>query len=89
MTDKEKDLAAILAELERNRPEIERIMNRQPIINTGRKPKILYRIPSDMDFVTKDGNTEYEVVGYFDSNADECIFDKIIRKLGYDYADED
>lgn len=89
MTHKEKDLAAILAELERNRPEIERIMNRKPIVNTGRKPKILYRIPPDMDFAAKDGNTEYEVVGYFDSNADECVFDKIIRKLGYDYADED
>lgn len=89
MTHKEKDLAAILAELERNRPEIERIMNRKQIVNTGRKPKILYRIPPDMDFAAKDGNTEYEVVGYFDSNADECVFDKIIRKLGYDYADED
>lgn len=88
MTDK-KDLAEILAELERNRPEIERIMNRQPIIDTGRKPKILYRIPPDMDFAAKDGNTEYEVIGYFDSNADECIFDKIIRKLGYEYAYED
>ena len=87
MTDK-KDLAEILAELERNRPEIERIMNRQPIIDTGRKPKILYRIPPDMDFAAKDGNTEYEVVGYFDSNADECVFNKIIRKLGSECACE-
>lgn len=88
MTDREKDLSAILSKLEKGRPEIQRIMNKEPIIQTGRKPKPLYRIPPDMDFTAKDGNTEYEVVGYFDSTSDECIFDKIIRKLGYDDSDE-
>lgn len=88
MTDREKDLSAILTKLEKDRPEIERIMSSPPIIDTGRKLKRLYRIPPDMDFTAKDGNTEYEVAGYFDSSADECILNKIIRKLGYDYPDE-
>lgn len=85
MIDREKELAGILARLEKNRPEFERIMRRPSLINTGRKPKPLYRIPPDMDFSAKDGNTEYEVVGYFDANADECILDKILRKLGYEH----
>lgn len=80
--DKKRELEEILAELERNRPEIERIMNKQPIIDTCRKQKPLYPIPPDMDLSAKDGNTEYEVVGYFDSNADECVLEKIIHKLG-------
>ena len=80
---KEKALAEVLAKLERNRPELERIMNQKPIIDTGRKPKILYRIPPDMDFTTKDGNTEYEVVGYFDSGGKESVTEQMLRILGY------
>ncbi|MEI3338670.1 MAG: hypothetical protein V8R80_00865 [Eubacterium sp.] len=45
MTDREKDLAEILARLEEQRPEIERILRRPAIIDTGREPKDLCRIP--------------------------------------------
>lgn len=65
MTEKEKNLAEILAKLEKDRPEIDRILNRPAIIDTGRKPKELCRIPADADFTTRDGNTEYEVAGHF------------------------
>ena len=83
MTDREKDLAEILAKLEKDRPEIDRILNRPAIIDTGREPKILRRIPAD--FTAKDGNTEYEVTGHFSSQADEFLLNTIIRKLGYKY----
>lgn len=88
MTEKEKDLAEILAKLEKDRPEIDRILNRPAIIDTGRKPKILRRIPADADFMTKDGNTEYEVTGHFCSHTDEFLLNTIIRKLGYDYRQD-
>ncbi len=88
MTDKEKSLAEILAKLEKDRPEIDRILNRPAIIDTGRKPKSLCRIPADADFTARDGNTEYEVAGHFCSQADEFLLNTIIRKLGYRY-DED
>lgn len=85
MTEKEKDLAEILAKLEKDRPEIDRILNRPAIVNTGRKPKELRRIPADADFTAKDGNTEYEVAGHFSSHTDEFLLNTIIRKLGYNY----
>lgn len=85
MTDREKELQEILDKLEKDRPEIDRILGRPAIIDTGRSSKSLCRIPNDVDFAEKDGHTTYEVVGYFDANADDFIFNKIIRKLGYDY----
>ena len=88
MTEKEKDLAKILAKLEKDRPEIDRILNRPAIIDTGRKPKELRRIPADADFTAKDGNTEYEVTGYFCSCTDEFLLNTIIRKLEYDYGQD-
>lgn len=85
MTEKEKNLAEILAKLEKDRPEIDRILNRPAIIDTGRKPKELCRIPADADFTTRDGNTEYEVAGHFYSLTDEFLLNTIIRKLRYNY----
>lgn len=40
MKDREKDLAEILARLEEQRPEIERILRRPAIIYTGKNRKI-------------------------------------------------
>ena len=88
MTEKEKDLAEILAKLEKDRPEIDRILNRPAIIDTGRKPKALCRIPADADFTAKDGNMEYEVTGQFCSRTDEFLLNTIIRKLGYNYGQD-
>ena len=62
MTDRERDLEEILARLEKQRPEIDRIF--KPSCRYGYKKdrsKKLCRIPPDMDFTVKDGNTEYEV----------------------------
>ena len=61
MTDRERDLEEILAKLEKQRPEIDRILNRPAVMDTKRPAKKLCRIPPDMDFTVKDGNTEYEV----------------------------
>lgn len=80
---KETSLEAILAKLEKDRPELERIMRRKPSMDTGRKPKILYHIPPDMDFTTKDGNTEYAVTGYFDAEGKESLIEQMLHMLGY------
>ena len=57
MTDRERDLEEILARLEKQRPEIDRILNRPAVMDTKRPVKKLCRIPPDMDFTVKDGNT--------------------------------
>ncbi|MBO5421960.1 MAG: hypothetical protein J6A67_08500 [Clostridia bacterium] len=88
MTQRERDLEIILARLEEQRPEIDRILSRTAVIDTGRKPKDLCRIPTDADFTQKDGNTEYEVVGHFNPEADEYLINTIIRKLGYKFYEE-
>lgn len=88
MTQKEKDLETILARLEEQRPEIDRILSRNAVIDTGREPKELCRIPTDADFTQKDGNTEYEVVGHFNPEADEYLINVIIRALGYKFYEE-
>ncbi len=88
MIDREKDLEEILAKLEKQRPEIDRILNRPAVIDTHRPIKDLCRIPPDMDFTVKDGNTEYEVVGMFNPDGDEFLLNTIIRKLGYKYYEE-
>ena len=74
MTDRERDLEEILARLEKQRPEIDRILNRPAVMDTKRPVKKLCRIPPDMDFTVKDGNTEYEVSGRFNPDSDEfCL----------------
>ena len=88
MSSVKKELEEILAELEEQQPEIDRILRRTALVDTGRKPKELCRIPNDADFIQKDGNTEYEVVGYFDSEGEEYLIDTIVRKLGYKFYEE-
>ena len=51
-------------------------------IETGRVGKKLHRIPKDIDFEMKDGNTTYEVVSHFNSDGDEYFFNQVIRLLG-------
>lgn len=88
MSSVKRELEEILAKLEEQQPEIDRILRRTAIVDTGRKPKELCRIPNDADFIQKDGNTEYEVVGYFDSESEEYLIDTIVRKLGYKFYEE-
>ena len=88
MSSAKRELEEILAKLDEQQPEIDRILRRTALIDTGRKPKELCRIPNDADFVQKDGNTEYEVVGYFDSEGEEYLIDTIVRKLGYKFYEE-
>ena len=88
MTDREKDLEEILARLEKQRPEIDRILNRPAVMDTKRPGKKLCRIPPDMDFTVKDGNTEYAVSGLFNPDSDEFLLNTIIRKLGYRFRQE-
>ena len=88
MSSVKRELEEILAKLEEQQPEIDRILRRTALVDTGRKPKELCRIPNDADFVQKEGNTEYEVVGYFDSEGEEYLIDTIVRKLGYKFYEE-
>lgn len=88
MIDKENNLEEILARLEKQRPEIDRVLNRPAVMDTKRPAKKLCRIPSDMDFTVKDGNTEYEVSGLFNPDSDEFLLNTIIRKLGYRFRQE-
>ena len=88
MSSVKRELEEILAKLEEQQPEIDRILRRTALVDTGRKPKELCRIPNDADFIQKDGNTEYEVVGYFDSEGEEYLIDTIVRKLGYKFYEE-
>jgi|GEM_PF-812665 len=57
------------------------------MINTGRIQKPLRKIPQDIDFETKDGNTTFEVVGHFNPDGEEFFINQIIRKLGYKYEE--
>ena len=88
MSSVKRELEEILAKLEEQQPEIDRILRRTALVDTGRKPKELCCIPNDADFIQKDGNTEYEVVGYFDSEGEEYLIDTIVRKLGYKFYEE-
>ena len=88
MSNVKRELEEILAKLEEQQPEIDRILRRTALVDTSRKPKELCRIPNDADFIQKDGNTEYEVVGYFDSESEEYLIDTIVRKLGYKFYEE-
>jgi len=51
---------------------------RKPVVETGRERRDLEYKPSDLDFTMKDGNTEYEVVGWFDPDAEETVMQKVI-----------
>ena len=88
MSSVKRELEEILAKLEEQQSEIDRILRRTALVDTGRKPKELCRFPNDADFIQKDGNTEYEVVGYFDSEGEEYLIDTIVRKLGYKFYEE-
>ena len=58
-------------------------------INTGRTQKQMRKIPKDVDFEMKDGNTTFEVVGHFNPDGDEYFINQIIRKLGYKYSEDE
>jgi hypothetical protein len=87
------DLEEVIAHIEAECPEFERILEERRQnhlkLDTGRKKKSLCRIPIDTDFMERDGNTEYEVVGHFDPNAKEYIINKVIRKLGCRFGDNE
>lgn len=84
MTNREKELQEIISKADENWSEIEnKIFNNPRLIETNRKSKSLTRIPDDVDFEMKDGNTTYEVVSHFNSDGDEYFINQIIRKLGY------
>lgn len=86
MTNREKELQEIISKANENWSEIEnRILNKPRLIETNRKSKSLTRIPDDVDFEMKDGNTTYEVVSHFNSDGKEYFINQIIRKLGYKY----
>ena len=72
--------------------EIVGIMNERKVkppfrINMGRIQKPLQKIPKDVDFEMKDGNTTFEVVGHFNPDGEEFFINQIIRKLGYKYEE--
>ena len=46
-------------------------------------PKTLVRVPTDVDFEMKDGNTTYEVSGFFSPNGSEYFINQVIDNLGY------
>ncbi len=84
MTNREKEVQEIISKANEQWDEIEQeISNRPRLIEANRKSKSLTRIPDDVDFEMKDGNTTYEVVSHFNSNGDEYFINQIIRKLGY------
>lgn len=80
----DKTLDEILVLLEKEQPEIIKILNRPSFIETGRKKKVLCQIPSDLDFTEKEGNTVYEVTGHFNPDAKEDVLCKILRFLSHD-----
>ena len=86
MNNREQKVHEILSKANEEWDEIEKeISNRPRVIETNRKSKTLTRVPNDIDFEMKDGNTTYEVVSHFNSNGDEYFINQIIRKLGYKY----
>ena len=86
MTEKQDNTKMRLKEVK----EIVSRMNERELkppfkIVTGRIQKSLYKIPKDIDFEMKDGNTTFEVVGHFNPDGEEFFINQIIRKLGYKY----
>ena len=80
--EKEKYLEKRLAELQKEWKE-NPIFPTPPIVETGRKAiSIQYDTPaSTFDFTAEEGHTTYEVVGHFDPDAPENLFQKIIRRM--------
>lgn len=86
MINRNQEAQEIMEKANDNWSEIEKeISSRPKLIETNRKSKSLARIPDDVDFEMKDGNTTYEVVSHFNSDGDEYFINQIIRKLGYKY----
>ena len=80
--EKEKYLEKRLAELQKEWKE-NPILPTPPIVETGRKSiSIQYDTPaSTFDFTAEEGHTTYEVVGHFDPDAPENLFQKIMRRM--------
>ena len=80
--EKEKYLEKRLAELQKEWKE-NPILPTPPIVETGRKSiSIQYDTPaSTFDFTAEEGHTTYEVVGHFDPDAPENLFQKIMRRI--------
>ena len=59
------------------------ILPTPPIVDTGRKAiPIQYDTPaSTFDFTEEEGHTTYEVVGHFNPDAPENLFQKIMRRM--------
>ena len=78
----EKYIDERLAEYEKHWEE-NPILPTPPIVETGRKPiSIQYDTPaSTFDFTAEEGHTTYEVVGHFNSDAPENLFQKIMRRM--------
>lgn len=86
MTSKEQEVQKIISKANEQWDEIEKeISSRPKLIETNRKSKLLTRIPDDVDFEMKNGNTTYEVVSHFSSDGNEYFINQIVRKLGYKY----
>ena len=86
MNNGEQKVQEILSKANEEWDEIEKeISNRPRLIETNRESKSLTRVPDDIDFEMKDGNTTYEVISHFNSDGDEYFINQIIRKLGYKY----
>ena len=80
--EKEKYLEKRLAELQKEWKE-NPILPTPPIVETGRKSiSIQYDTPaSTFDFTAEEGHTTYEVVGHFNPDAPENLFQKIMRRI--------
>ena len=78
----EKYIDERLAEYEKHWEE-NPILHTPPIVETGRKPiSIQYDTPaSKFDFTAEEGHTTYEVVGHFNPDAPENLFQKIMRRM--------
>lgn len=84
MTNREQEVQEIMDKSNENWSEIEKAISNKPrLIETNRKSKSLTRIPDDVDFEMKNGNTTYEVVSHFSSDGNEYFINQVIRKLGY------
>ena len=59
------------------------ILPTPPIVETGRKaiPIQYDTLASTFDFTEEEGHTTYEVVGHFNPDAPENLFQKIMRRM--------
>ena len=80
--EQEKYLEKKLAEFEQSLID-NPILPTPPIVDTGRKAiPIQYDTPvSTFDFTEEEGHTTYEVVGHFNPDAPENLFQKIMRRM--------